>query len=112
MTDTSDTADWLKEADTIEATLHADDREFPIEVEDVTRDQLDALEERSKGGPEAEDEAIRQAIREYLVAPDVDPDAIPMRKRSLLFFGMQQAWSGVEEIQAAMEEMQLPGNRR
>lgn len=119
---TDDTADWLQSKDTIEATLHVEelDDELPIEVEDITRDELEALEEHSKAGPDAsdeeaadaEDEAVRQAIREYLVAPDVDPDDMPMRKRSLLWFGLQQAWSGVEEIQAAMDEIEMPGNRR
>lgn len=109
---TDDTADWLQSKDTVEATLHVDGDELPIEVEDITRDELEALEAASEGGPEAEDEAIRSAIRDYLVSPDVDPDAMPMRKRSLLWFGLQQAWSGVEDIQAAMDEIELPGNRQ
>lgn len=108
---TDDTAEWLQSTDTVEATIHVDGEEFPIEVRDITRDELEALEVKSEGGPEAEEEAIREAIREYLVEPDVDPDAMPMRKRSLLWFGLQQAWSGVDEIQAAMDDLELPGNR-
>ncbi|QLH82459.1 hypothetical protein [Halosimplex pelagicum] len=107
---TDDTAEWLQSKDTIEATLHVDGDELPIEVEDITRDELDALESQAQEGPDAEDEAIRNAIREYLDEPDVDPDEMPMRKRSVLWFAMQQAWSGVEDIQAAMDEIDLPGN--
>lgn len=109
---TEDTAEFLTSRDTIEATLHVDDTEFPIEVRDVTRDELEAIEERVADDPEAEDDAIRELIREYLVSPDVDPDAMMMRKRQLVWFGIQQAWSGVEEIQAAMNELDVPGNRR
>lgn len=114
MTDktTNDTGEFLTERDTIEATLHVDDREFPIEVRDVTRDELEDIEDKSGDGPEAEEEAMREVIREYLVAPDVDPDEMMMRKRHLVWFGIQEAWSGVKDIQAAMDELELPGNRR
>lgn len=111
-TDTDATAEWLTDPDTIEATItRSDAPDLPIEVRDITRDELVALEERSEGGPQAEEEAIRHAIREYLVEPDVDPDTVVMRKRQMLFVAMQRAWSGEQEIRAAMEELELPGNR-
>jgi hypothetical protein len=111
MGDIEETAEWLTERETIEATIIRGDEEHPIRVRDITRDELAAIEDRSHGGAEEEDEAIRAVIREYLVEPDVDPDEMMMRKRQAVFVAIQDAWSGREEIEAAMEEMSLPGNR-
>lgn len=109
---TDDTAEWLTDRDTVETTLTTDDgTELPLVVEDITRDELDALEERAEQGPEAEDAVIREVIREYLVEPENDPDAIPLRKRALVWLGIQRAWSGADEVQAAMDELEVPGNR-
>ena len=55
---TEDTAEFLTSRDTIEATLHVDDTEFPIEVRDVTRDELEAIEEQREA-IEAEIQSLR-----------------------------------------------------
>jgi|GEM_PF-6778381 len=112
MTDFDNTADWLQSRDTITREITADGESFPIEIKDITQDELEALEDRASDGPDAEAEVIQEAIDEFLVEPSVDVDAIPMSKRTQLWFAMQLAWSGAEDIQAAMQELQLPqGNR-
>lgn len=105
MTEYDDTADWLQSRDTIERDLDG----HPIEIRDITEAELEKLEERAAGDPEAEAEVIKEAIDEYLVEPDVPAADIPMNKRQRVWFAMQLAWSGAEDIQAAMEELQIPG---
>lgn len=111
-----DTAAELTSRGTIEEEILLGGEPFPIELRDITESELEELEERTldeEGNidPEAESDVMREAIEEYLVQPEVEVDDIPTHKRSQLWFGMQLTWSGVEDIQAAMEEMELPGNR-
>lgn len=106
------TAEWLESRDSIVREIERDGDSFPIEVQDITQDELEALEDRAAEDPEAEAEVIRRAIDEYLIRPDVDPSQVPMSKRQTLWFAMQMAWSGIEDIQAAMDELEIPGNRR
>lgn len=104
------TADWLTEADTIEHTIPQEDGDdLPIEVQDITQDELERIEAKAQEGIDAEAEAYREAIDEYLVEPDVDASEIPMQRRNMLFFHMSLAWSGVEEVSAAMDDMEIPG---
>jgi len=110
MNDIEDTARWLEEREIIETTITRDGEEYPFHVRDITRDELAEIEDKSRGGPEAEDEAIREVIREYLVEPESDPDDMMMRKRQAAFVAIQDAWSGRQEVEKAMEEMSLPGN--
>lgn len=110
--DFEETADWLESRDTIQREIDVDGQSLPIEVQDITQTELDALEDRAQEGLEEEAEVIHEAIEEYLVNPDVSPEDVPMNKRSQLWFAMQLAWSGADDIQAAMSEMELPqGNR-
>lgn len=113
MTDYDQTADALTSRDTLETEITLGGESLPIKLEDITQAELDDLEDRAADGPEAEAEVIREAIEEYLDEPDVDVDDVPMHKRTQLWFGMQLAWSGVEDVQAAMDDMDLPnqGNR-
>jgi hypothetical protein len=105
-----DTADWLTSVDTIKHTISREDADdLQIEVEDITEDELEAIEERAQEGPDAEAEVYRESIEEYLVKPDVDTGNIPMNRRNVLFFHMQLAWSGIDEVSAAMDEMEIPG---
>jgi len=110
-----DTADWLTDADdTIEETIPRDDgADLDIEVKEITEAELEAIEEKSQQGPADEAEAVKRAINEYLVSPDVEAEAIPMGKRSKLFLFMNVAWSGASELEATMEELNVPneGNR-
>jgi len=113
MSDYQETADVLTSRDTIETEITLDGQSLPIKLEDITQSELEELEKRAEEDPEAEAEAIEEAISEYLIEPDVDIAEIPMHKRTQLYFGMHLAWSGVEDVQAAMDEMQLPeGNTR
>jgi len=113
--DTTDTAEWLTDTDdTVEEVIPRDDGpDMPIEVREITEAELEAIEEKSQQGPADEAEAIREAINEYLVEPGVDAADIPMGKRSKLFLYMNLAWSGASEMEAAMEQLDLPdqGNR-
>ena len=111
MTDFNQTADALTSRDTIETEITLDGDPFPIEIKDITQSELEALEDRADQGPDAEAEVIQEAVDKYLLKPEVDIAAVPMHKRSQLWFGMQLAWSGAEDVQAAMEEMEIPGNR-
>lgn len=110
-----ETADWLTDTDdTIEETIPRDDgSDLDIEVKEITEAELEAIEEKSQQGPADEAEAVKRAINDYLVSPDVDAEDIPMGKRSKLFLYMNIAWSGVGELEATMEELELPdqGNR-
>lgn len=112
MTDYDATADALTSRDALEKDILLDGESMPIKLKDITQNELEALEDRAGEGPDEEAAVIREAIEEYLLEPEVTVDDIPMHKRSQLWFAMQLAWSGAEEIQAAMDEMELPqGNR-
>lgn len=108
--DTSDTAEWLTDTDdTIRRVIDTGDGEFPIEVQEIKQSELEAIEEKASEGPEAEAEALATAIDEYLVEPDVPAGDIPMGKRNTLFIHMQLAWSGVGEVEAAMDDINIDG---
>lgn len=103
-----DTSDWLTEREELEADLG--DTGHSITVLDVTEAELNELEAMADDGDEGEVEAIKHAIREYLLEPDVDPEEMMMRKRQLVWVSMQRVWSGADEIKAAFEDLDLPGN--
>lgn len=109
---TADTKEFLTSRETISATIERDGDEYPLKVRDITRDELTELEERAGDGPEAEEQVIREAIGEYLIEPDVDPDSVPTQKLSLLFGHLMRAWSGADEVGDAMDDLQIQGNRR
>lgn len=110
---TADTKAWAEATDTTRTILHVDGEQLPIVVQDVTRDDLEALDAELEGRDESEaaDDVIERALEKYLVEPDVDPSRIPLRKRQVLWYGVQQAWSGAEEVRDAMEHIDVPGNR-
>jgi hypothetical protein len=112
MTDFEQAADVLTSRDTIETEITISGDTITIRLQDITQDELDALEERAEEGPDVEAEVMKEAIEDYLIEPTVDIKEVPMNKRSQLWFGMQLAWSGAEDIQAAMDDLELPqGNR-
>lgn len=111
MTDTpEDTGEWLTTPDTLTATVALGGVKREIKVRDISRDRLEALEERLGGDADAQDQAVREAIREYLVEPAVDPDEMPMAKRQAVWLAIQKVWSGADEVRSAMDELQVPGD--
>jgi len=109
-----ETEDWLTDTeDTIEETIDVPGGpELPIEVKEITEEKLEAIEEKASEGPEADAEATKRAIDEYLVKPDVDVEDVPLGKRNQLFVAMMLAWSGISAATATVEELDLPqGNR-
>jgi len=104
-----DTAAWLtgEDADQPTATGTIPGTDHEITVVDVTEAQLDALE-GDIDDAEADMEAKKAAIRDFLVKPDVDPDDMPLRRRNLLWAGMFRIWSGADDIGPAMDELQVP----
>lgn len=117
MSDTSGT-EWLTGGDDESrptATGTIIDTDIQITVVDVTEEQLDALD-GSLEDAQADMETKDNAIREFLVSVDgedpPDPEEMLMRRKNLLWLSMCQIWGGVQDIQPAMEQMQLPqGNR-
>jgi len=110
-----ETADWLTDTEsTITETIDVPDGpELPIEVKEITEDELEAIEEKAAEGPDSDAEATKRAIDEYLVSPAVDVDNVPLGKRNQLFVAMMLAWSGISAATATVDELDLPnqGNR-
>lgn len=105
-----ETEDWLTNTDdTIERTWEEDGEERTIEVKEITEGELERIESKATEGPEAEAEAMKTAIREYLVRPNVPVREIPMGKRNTLFVHMQLAWSGLENVQATLDDINIDG---
>jgi len=104
--DFEDTADALTSTATVETTLTLDGDDYPLQVEEIKEADLQQIEDQAADNPEAEAEAIKAAIREYLVEPGVDPEEMPMNKRQAVFWEMMSVWAGTD-IQAEMAELQV-----
>jgi len=105
-----DTAEWLTDTtDTIERSFEEGGQQRTIEVKEITEGELENIESKAAEGPEAEAEAMKTAIDEYLVRPDVPVEDIPMGKRNTLFIHMQLAWSGLEGVEAALDDINIDG---
>jgi len=111
---TQDAAEWLTGDDSngrpeVTGELLGTDGDHTITVVDVTPDELDNLAGTVDDG-EADTEAMRAAVTEYLVKPDVSAADIPIRRLNILFASMIRIWSGETDISPAFEQIQTPGN--
>jgi hypothetical protein len=49
---------------------------------------------------------------DFLLKPDVDPDAVGVGKLQALFVGMRETWEMSDAFADAREEMPIEGKRR
>lgn len=101
-------AQTLTASETIEDTVTVNGSEVPVKTEVPTLAELNELDE-AMGDADDEEELIKSAVDDYLVEPDVDPTAIPVNKLTQFFYGLQEIWSGSQEVEAAMADMPLEG---
>jgi hypothetical protein len=102
----------LETRDKLRGSFEIGGDSYPIELREPT---LGELEDIDKGLSQNSDEAeaIREIVDEFLIAPDIDPDAIGVGKMRALFVGMRETWASSGEIDAATAEMPLEeGNSR
>ena len=104
--DFEDAARALETRETLEGTFTVGGETYPLVVEEPTLGELEELEDDL--GEDADEEAvIRRMIENYLVDPEVDPDAMGVSKLRPLFEGMQEAFQNGEAFEAAEAEMPL-----
>jgi hypothetical protein len=114
MTDktTRDTQDFLTSSDRIDGVVEHGGRSYPITVEVPTVGELQDIEDAAAtGDEEAALDAMRTAIDEYLVEPDLTAADIAVSRLEPLFAGMMAAWTDSDDIDAALEEVET-GNRQ
>lgn len=101
----------LETRDQLQGSFELGGETYPLELREPTLGELEGIDaELADGADEAE--AIRRIVDEFLVAPDIDADAIGVGKLRALFVGMRETWEELGEFEDAREEMPLEGNRR
>lgn len=112
MTDNTldDAAAALTDKTTLSGVWHLNGESYPLEVEEATLGELEALE--TELGEEADEvDMIRRMIDEYLVKPEVDADNIGTTKLHPLFEGVQRCWMQEDAFETAEEAMPVEGNQ-
>jgi hypothetical protein len=104
-------ADALKSQDTLTGTFEIAGSEYPLQVEEPTLGELEAIDNGLADSAD-EIEAIRHMVDDFLLKPDVDPDAIGVGKLQALFLGMRETWEMSDAFDNAREEMPIEGKRR
>jgi len=108
---TRDTEEFLTSSTTAEGVVEHDGTQYPITVEVPSIGEIQRIEDAASQGQEAEFDALRGAIDDYLVAPDLDAYDVAVDRVEPLFEGMLRAWTGSDEIDMAMTEVET-GNRQ
>jgi hypothetical protein len=106
-----DAARALETRDKLRGSFEVGGESYPIELREPTLGELEDIDDGMSDNAD-EAEAIRQIVHEFLIQPEIDPDAIGVGKLRSLFVGMRQCWESSDEFDAASEEMPLEGNRR